>query len=500
MPLNRGTQKQIAQRFQGNLDYFRKGHYWRRLRFVTILVGSLLGAVAIACFFSSKSESKYNPGPISQHHALIEVRCDECHGPLNKDLKNLTAANLKLTNQGIDGHCQDCHGGHSFHETNVMHEASCTVCHQEHKGHGPMAAPNDFQCGRCHNNTKEMIASANKGVKMDPAAFEKWPDMGRKIFKAPRPSEGFTAVFASFTDGHPDFRVRSSSELRETNTLKFNHYRHLVLTDDIPPVKKNQRLTCEFCHEPAPGGAFMRPVSYERHCRDCHSLQFDVGQTNLTLPHGRVEHTRAFLRSLPLEYADIAQRGGTNEEQQVRKFVSDQMKRLKDQFTDGTNLESLVFNTGTNLPDLVALTIRPDSDRNLFLTRLREAPGERAKFDGCSTCHEVLPKPFEVPAFVRPWQPDRWMIRARFDHSKHLSFDHTNLLCISCHGAALKPETGKETANILMPSKDACTDCHSPKGKIASNCSFCHSYHLPTARAMTVTSNVSRGRKEKPRL
>src|SRR5688572_5968992 len=43
MPLNRGTQKQIAQRFKGNLDYFRKAHYWRRLRFLTILIVSLAG-------------------------------------------------------------------------------------------------------------------------------------------------------------------------------------------------------------------------------------------------------------------------------------------------------------------------------------------------------------------------------------------------------------------------------------------------------------------------
>ena len=37
MALNRGTQKQIAQRFKGNLDYFRKPHYWRTVRLWTIL-------------------------------------------------------------------------------------------------------------------------------------------------------------------------------------------------------------------------------------------------------------------------------------------------------------------------------------------------------------------------------------------------------------------------------------------------------------------------------
>ena len=57
MPLNRGTQKQIAQRFKGNLDYFRKAHYWRRLRFLTILIVSLVGGAALAGVHSATASS-----------------------------------------------------------------------------------------------------------------------------------------------------------------------------------------------------------------------------------------------------------------------------------------------------------------------------------------------------------------------------------------------------------------------------------------------------------
>src|SRR5882672_8913005 len=98
MPLNRGTQKQIAQRFKGNLDYFRKAHYWRRLRFWTILIVSLVGAAAMGFFFLKGSEGIYNPGAISQHHSKFANDCAQCHEPAKK---SLAGATVKIANEGI---------------------------------------------------------------------------------------------------------------------------------------------------------------------------------------------------------------------------------------------------------------------------------------------------------------------------------------------------------------------------------------------------------------
>src|SRR5882724_9391572 len=122
MPLNRGTQKQIAQRFKGNLDYFRKSHYWRRIRFLTILIVSLVGSAAMAWFFFGGSEGMYNPGPISQHHAQFAADCAKCHEPQKK---SLAGAALKFTNEGIDQRCEKCHARHSFHQPNVVQDVSC---------------------------------------------------------------------------------------------------------------------------------------------------------------------------------------------------------------------------------------------------------------------------------------------------------------------------------------------------------------------------------------
>ena len=443
MALNRGTQKQIAQRFKGNLDYFRKAHYWRRLRFFTILTVSLLGAGVLAFLFFRGPEKMYNPGAISQAHASFAGDCTRCHAPPNKAL---AGAKLKLTNEGIDQRCENCHVGHSFHEANVVHARACTACHQEHQGGGPMSAPGDGQCLRCHGDAHEMAASAEKGRSLPASAFDRHPGAGWAVFATPRPANGLTAVFTSFAMDHPEFRV-IADHLRETNTLKFNHHRHLVETNDIP-LLNGQRLECASCHQPGPGGTFSQKISYEQHCRACHGLQFDDENPGLTLPHGRAEHVRAFLRSLPTQYAAFARQQKASAAE-VEAFVTKQMTRLRDQFTDGTNLE-----------------------REIFFTAHRKSPDGRTAFDGCATCHEVTLDSLASPVITRPALPDRWMIRARFDHAKH-----TSVACAKCHDA-LK---SSDTAEAIMPAKAACVECHSPKGKVASNCSFCHRYHLPAA-------------------
>ena len=443
MPLNRGTQKQIAQRFKGNLDYFRKAHYWRRLRFLTILIVSLVGTAAMAWFYFGGRETMYNPGPISQHHAAFAQDCAQCHEPVSRFV---AGAKFKFTNTGIDARCESCHARHSFHEPNTVSDRSCTTCHQEHVSSGPMSPPSDAQCARCHGDAHEMQMSAEKGKTLAAALFDYRPDTGWNVFKAPRPANGFTAVFKSFAEDHPEFRV-VADKLRETNTLKFNHHRHLVQTNDIPRLPGGQAMDCRFCHQPAAGGAFFQKVSYEKNCRVCHDLQFDEVNPQLTLPHGRAEHVRAFLRSLPSHYGELAKRDASKSAAQADEFVAQQMQRLRTQFVDGTNLEQQVFFTAS-----------------------RQSPDGRAKFDGCAKCHEVQPSENSAPAITRPSLPDRWMMRAQFDHSKH-----TTVACVKCHAA---PQS-KDTADAIMPSKAACIECHSPKGKVPSNCSFCHSYHPP---------------------
>jgi predicted CXXCH cytochrome family protein len=441
MAHNRGTQKQIAQRFKGNLDYFRKPHYWRRIRFWTILIVSLVGAAAIAAFYFGGKETIYNPGAISVHHARFAEDCQKCH---EAPKRLLAGATIKLSNAGIDQRCEKCHAGFSFHETNVVHARSCTTCHQEHQGSGAMAAPDSSQCARCHANAHEMAASAEKGRALPAAVFAK-ASFGWKPFNTPRPAGGFTATINSFETDHPEFRLLAD-KLRDSNTLKFNHRRHLVETNDMPLVD-GKRLECASCHQTGPRGAFFQPVRFDQHCRVCHTLQFDEHNPALTLPHGQAEHVRAFLRSLPVQYADLASKGGAKTHAEVEAAVAANLLRLREQFIDGTNLE-----------------------RQVFFTTFRKGPHGRAKFDGCAGCHEVGVSGSDVPTIAKPEMPDRWLPRAHFTHAKHAT-----MACAKCHNAA----ASADTADIIMPAKATCVECHSAKGKVSSDCASCHSYHAP---------------------
>ncbi|HMJ88207.1 MAG TPA: hypothetical protein VK530_00240, partial [Candidatus Acidoferrum sp.] len=257
MPLNRGTQKQIAQRFKGNLDYFKKPHYWRSIRFWTILAVCLLGTAAMAWIYFSGNETIYSPGPLSAPHARLESDCSQCHDPAKR---TLAGATMKLTNHHIDGRCDVCHRGHFFHAANVENARTCTTCHQEHRGSGAMASTGNSQCLHCHSDAPEMAASAKKGRRMSAAAFDIHPALGWDVFKTPRPPEGFTAVITSFEKDHPEFRLRAD-KLSDANTLKFNHRRHLLETNDIPLVN-GKLMDCAFCHQPGPRGAFFQKVSF----------------------------------------------------------------------------------------------------------------------------------------------------------------------------------------------------------------------------------------------
>lgn len=453
MRLDRGTQKQIAQRFKGNLDYFKKPHYWRRLRFLTILLVTLGGVAAMTVYYFLGPETFYNAGPISRSHAHFANDCQKCHEPHGTTWTIKTA-----DSSALDAACQKCHAGHAFHEPNVARDHSCTACHHEHLGHGPMPPPSDANCRSCHNTPHEMAAAIDKGKTISAAAFNFRPDRGLVVFHAPRPAEGYTKIFPGFADGHPDFRVHAD-KLRDPDTLKFNHKKHLTDTNNIP-LLNGRRLACADCHQPAPTGEYFQKPNFDKNCQACHSLQFDERNPALHIPHGDSEHVHAFLRSLPAQYADFARREKKIfARPELDSFVDQQMKQLREQALTGELLEEQIFfSAGRTAP---APKIGGQG-----------ATG-RAKFPGCAYCHEVKAVANAAPVVTPPVIIERWLPRGQFHHAKHANVD-----CLKCHAAL----GSTDTADILLPHQTSCTECHSPKGGVAHNCSECHNYHAPTRR------------------
>ena len=443
-----------------------------------VAVTAVTVAVLLVGFFGPWRWRFISAGPVSSHHHGVvfsqmkharpgEDGCAACHTAAHGDLREWTRAafhaspgplqphKLYTVTAGdmteIDNHCLACHPGHKFHQPNVIRDHSCSSCHREHQGTGRIPAPADTECLSCHGNATVMEASRKTGEKLLPAAFNFREAEGRVLFQTPRPDQGYTMVFKSFAGDHPEFQVHSQ-KLKDTNSLTFNHALHL---SDLVQ-SKGQKLACANCHQPDGANAHFQPIRFEKHCSTCHALQFDARNPQLRLPHGEPSGVRAYLRSLPTQYADLARRSGTTAQADTEKFVAEEMRLLRERAFSGENLEQQVF-------------FASDPSKQLAVGAGIGNVSPRARFAGCAYCHEVKPGGADgLPQIARVFTPDRWLIRGEFNHAKHAIVG-----CTECHAA----QTSRRTADIILPTKQSCTECHSPQGGVSQSCSTCHSYH-----------------------
>lgn len=426
----------------------------------TWCIVALTVAGLLIAFYSPSRLEFISPGKISSNHAV--TKCADCHraaennpadwsqaafaaNPAPLEFSKLVAHD-ETAMTGIDQSCQRCHTHHNFHQPNVVWDLSCSACHREHQGSGPMHAPDSANCNACHANAGVMQASFEKGKQLAPEVFDYRADHGKIIFKTPRPERGYTHVFQSFANGHPEFQVHAQS-LKDPDTLRFNHRLHL---GDSVRTKNGGKLDCASCHKPDASGMFHQKISFEDNCRECHSLQFDKHNPGLQLPHGNPEAVRAFLRSLEIQYADLARKTGVTENRAVDNFVQTQMQTLRQEFSSGEALERQVFSSNQN-----------------------KSSDGRPLYPGCAYCHDVAPRGEMVPTITKPQIADRWFVRGRFDHAKHLQMS-----CVSCHEAG----QSEKTEDILLPTKSSCVTCHSPKGGARNDCATCHGFHSPTPK------------------
>jgi hypothetical protein len=476
MPTPGRTQKQIAERYKGNLGYYKRKHPWRAARFCVSFIALAGGAIWIflyqeAIFRHRVSEEFFSSGKISSQHAKYEQDCAQCHDKNAAMGRDLTLAKFKsvlkdrfhhgLDFKSIDLKCQQCHETnppfgtakkYDLHEPNVVENRSCSICHQEHLGPGSMKRVADLQCASCHNDRAIMDASAKKGATLPPDVFHLRPHPAEQIvFEVARPPRGYTEVFPSFVDAHPEFQL-IRQKARDPDVLRFNHQRHFG--NDIPPVN-GQKLDCNYCHKPEPGGRFYQRISFAANCQACHALLFDKNNPQLHLPHGDVNLVRTFLRTLPAQYAEFARTQPQNagRYQDVKVFVAQQMNQLRAQFGSDAEFERAVF-----------------FETDPYKPHRQAAAATRGNFAGCAFCHEVKTGTGGGPVVTKPILVDRWMPQANFNHAKHAS-----VKCDDCHHAT----QSRETVDVLMPAKANCVTCHSPKGKVASDCITCHAYHAP---------------------
>jgi len=468
-----GTQREIAKSYRDRVQARFTRTISRRTRFLLSVLFFAGGVVAIYYCEKTKPQEFFNTGPLSRSHAHLKDGCASCHVPERVTGSSAGGApgffqvlNDRFENgapsfERIDRACAKCHQQHDFHEPNVATNRSCSACHKEHQGLDAMMAVGNLDCASCHNNSKIMQASADRGKQLSPTRFHLNPKMvnlRQATLQLPRPGDGYTKTFRSFGEGHPPFQLQREN-VRDTNVLRFNHQRHLN-SSDIPPTKAG-KLDCNYCHQPEPNGRYMQPISFEAHCQECHSLQFDVRNPDFQLPHGDAQLVRTFLRTLPAQYAELARRKrGLTNETKINEFAVQQVRQLLTQFPNAEELERSVFFT-----------------RDPYKGSQQNDASSRAKYTGCAFCHEVKQAAgisYPTAEITRPVMIERWLPHSHFNHAKHAMVAS----CRECHVAA---QSSRLTSDVLIAAKESCVRCHSAGGiaRKASECATCHLYHSP---------------------
>src|SRR5262249_45681617 len=270
----------------------------------------------------------------------------------------------------------------------------------------------------------------------------------------------FAKSITDFSDFHPEFAVAvtdGSAQARhrldkpgvrqsDTAKLTFTHQEHLKA--ELKSPQGRVHLQCNTCHVPAKDGKLMEPLSYEKHCQECHSLSFADG----VAPHASPGEVRTFLIAT---YADP---------RNDRPSAS----------------------VGGRITRPLPLVLTPEAvqrvnqaEKHLYYTN--------AKI-GCRQCHSVESAPQMLPPTATPTLqllpliaktaiPTTWLPPAQFSHRMHRS-----LGCASCHSDV---EQSQKTSDVLLPGIKVCRECHradtpriaAQQAHASTDCVTCHSYH-----------------------
>src|SRR5205085_9887573 len=94
------TQKQIAERYKGNLGYYKRNHPARLARFCISFLALARGVAGILIyqkmiFRQRASEEFFNSRKISSNHAQYAANCSVCHNKSAAYGQQITFAQFK---------------------------------------------------------------------------------------------------------------------------------------------------------------------------------------------------------------------------------------------------------------------------------------------------------------------------------------------------------------------------------------------------------------------
>jgi predicted CXXCH cytochrome family protein len=445
-------------------------------------------------------------GPLVQAHALWDSTCQACHVPFTPINSSEWAPVLTAGSTASNDQCRTCHAGPAHHPAKERQEdiPACASCHIDHRGReASLLAMDDSVCTRCH---------ANLAGHMIPGATTRVEDVTR------------------FDTVHPqEFKPNPVDRSKSPGRVKFNHARHLaaglplkeggaLFTFAYLAEKDRNRygweagqsvdspvhLKCAACHQldgddaasaggpvsasqtpPRLAGAYMLPVTYDRHCAACHPLAFDSEPPREKLRPGvqpaevfQVRHGVQPVKVVEQLRRFYAARAVSADQGFLHKFVPP--RPLPDR-PSGASEERFNEAIETNVATAGRLLFGAAIDQAV-LRQLNLPQGRR----GCVECHNLKPHAerlahstdfaaLEVePVLMTPV----WLESAFFNHTTHRALD-----CAACHAGVDSSERNGDQP--LLPGRAACTACHTAEGNrwsgqppaAGTSCTECHRYH-----------------------
>lgn len=417
-----------AERAAHGVSRLRIEEYLPFMRRLVVGVGVVMVSATLLYPFMFNNFSSWSSGPISSSHKLIEGDCQKCHAEPFQPVRDREC----LTCHQMTKHAKDFDG---FAAKHPGLEMRCAQCHMEHNGdHGLILKDADF-CVTCHASMTKLKSDA--GI-VNVQSFAQHPDFRISV----KDSSGV----ASRVD------IGDTARAVDQSQIKLNHEVHLKpnLRGKDGPVT----LQCNSCHQLNDSFKAFKPINFDTHCRDCHSLGFDERLPYAQVPHGDAE---AVYPALFTEYTKL--------------FLLHEDESIPNRSKDLTRM--MPAGTGVANP-----TPRP-VDASLVASSARDAEHELFTRTGCFLCHSYAEKPEQDRTDTnshftvsKPNIPDIWFPAARFSHGAHEEFS-----CESCHE---KTRQSTKTTDVLLPHKKLCQECHSQEkreGYVTSGCAECHSYH-----------------------
>jgi len=539
------TTKTAAKRIE--LDYAKRANALLRWRRVLIGVAALLCVAWIAFAASPRRPSRasarlgqaaHNPGPLVRAHAYIEQDCAQCHD------KQAGGWSRSVS----DAACQRCHDAAGHHPNKILRlsredKASpaiavveCASCHVEHRGRQALLATSDEICLTCHRNLKAAaIGSTQVAPVVTAFAVGTHPPFGRSVVKKDKDGNAEEPTHLKFSHAsHLTGQDRVAIESpKRINDVCIRCHATAALSTTVAPTRTLDRKKSlppyELPTDPSSGellpleqSMYMRPISYLRHCRDCHDRHLvlpDLGIAGLSpsvastkpfslgwqIPHASPEVLRPLIDAVVEAQVDA---NGI-------KFVAqgDAVDVLTGEPTLGPitkqQWESKVLEAirGTVQSSLPTTRESPANEP----TTTPSAGGQAVKLRGfllaftlasekaCLKCHRIksaspitndgrAPVVHLFPTGITN-QPKVWYPHSRFDHDAH-----RQLSCLDCHKGADKSSHTPDLA--LLPKIDSCVDCHRSNfvgdGGSLGNCVTCHRFHdRLTNRPMVSSAAIS---------